>query len=253
MLLNANIAKGNIVYKYIIKREFAKKMLEVKTYDQEKNTWNVAIKGKMHEIKIDVWHDIIVDGQKLVNLKDLRKMGKLQVCHNGKLFYRERRKPIFPVDGVMVEYKKRYSWETTKDARAHLLVDGIDLETGEPEPVVREIEKPWWANELVVVLGFNIIFPWAGIVGIAYRAAAAALIPRISALSINEKYSMRKRAIISVAIVIAFLIIVLLMFINGVMGIRANHRRYYFDFYQYRAPYCVIYLEIFHSVWSFLL
>ena len=137
MLLTANIAKGNIVYKYVVEREFARKMLEVKTYDQEKNTWNVEINGKMHEIKIDVWHDIIVDGQKVANLFDLWKMGELQICHNGKLFYRERRKPMFPVDGVMVEYK-RYSWETTQDARAHLLVDGIDLETGEAEKVVKK-------------------------------------------------------------------------------------------------------------------
>ena len=75
MLLTANIAKGNIVYKYVVEREFARKMLEVKTYDQEKNTWNVEINGKMHEIKIDVWHDIIVDGQKVANLFDLWKMG----------------------------------------------------------------------------------------------------------------------------------------------------------------------------------
>lgn len=43
MLLTVNIAKGNIVYKYVVEREFARKMLEVKTYDQEKNTWNVEI------------------------------------------------------------------------------------------------------------------------------------------------------------------------------------------------------------------
>ena len=225
MILTANIAKGNIVYKYIIKREFAKKMLEVKTYDQEKNTWNVEINGKMHEIKIDVWHDIIVDGQKVANLFDLWKMGELQICHNGKLFYRERRKPMFPVDGVMVEYK-RYSWETTQDARAHLLVDGIDLETGEPEPVVKKIKKPWWVNVLVVILSLEFIFPWSGIVGFVYRTAAAALIPRISVLSINEKYSMGKRVIISVTIVIAFFIIGIILFINSEMGIYVKHGRY---------------------------
>ena len=79
---------------------------------------------------------------------------------------------------------------------------------------------------LIDKASLEIIFPWSGIVGFVYRTAAAALIPRISVLSINEKYSMGKRVIISVTIVIAFFIIGIILFINSEMGIYVKHGRY---------------------------
>ena len=49
-------------------------MLEVKTFDKEKHTWNIELNGRKHEVRIDVWHDVYLDGEKLEHFCKVHKV-----------------------------------------------------------------------------------------------------------------------------------------------------------------------------------
>ena len=68
-------------------------MLEVKTYNQEKNTWNVKIHNKNHEIKIDIWNDLYVDGELLGPFREFFQMD----------LNTNRSKYVFKVDGENIK------------------------------------------------------------------------------------------------------------------------------------------------------
>ena len=83
-------------------------MLDVRVYDTEKNTWNININGKEHEIRIDVWRDIYVDDEKVGAVRELTEREWNGEKYVWRLF--------IPVDGVRVEHRY-YEWENPNETK----------------------------------------------------------------------------------------------------------------------------------------
>ena len=179
-------------------------MLEVKMYDQEKNTWNVVINNKPHVITIDVWWDLYVDGERLGPFREF-----IQASPGTT-----RAKHVFKVDGVKVEHMY-YPWEDRSKVKAHLFVDGRDLVTGEREITYVESRTPIMPQILGFVLAVNSALPWGFKLGIVIRILGLVMISLISQFAVKTKYSDTVRVLGELGMFVLFFFIEWLLFKNG--------------------------------------
>ena len=180
-------------------------MLEVKTYNQEKNTWNVKIHNKNHEIKIDIWNDLYVDGELLGPFREFFQMD----------LNTNRSKYVFKVDGEKIEYKW-YPWEKPSRTKAHLFMDGKDLITGEQEITYVEHRTPILPQIFGFLFLLNAGLPW-GKIGAVYKVIGLILIPVISSLSVNDKIRAGLRGLCELGVVALYALIGWILYTNGVI------------------------------------
>lgn len=212
---NSNSGKERMIICFYIREKqiimWGEQMLEVKTFDKEKHTWNIELNGRKHEVRIDVWHDVYIDGEKLGSLDDFSK--KVEVDDGYKTRY------IIPIDGLDVEYKK-YPWEES-DAKYHLIAYGIDLETGEPVggPEPKKITYPWWMGILDVILSLYTlnIRRWDPLLGCVFVSINFLIVNFIYFTAIRDDLSMKFRVIVCAGAVLVFGIIQMLAYMNGLL------------------------------------